>query len=132
MHRNLIALLVLLFALPAAAQFGPEFERILLPIAIVDTPGAYGSLWRTELWCRNDGDEPARVVPIAQSEFAFAPHSDSQLPIFLASVGFPPGQFLYVLRPAGAKLRFNLRIQDVSREAQTWVRRYRWFGRMSS
>lgn len=121
MHRVLIALLALVSALPAAAQFGPEFERILIPITSVDTPGAFGSLWRTELWCRNDGDEPARVMPLAQSDTAFPPHTDSQLPIFRASVGFPPGLFLYyVLRPAGAKLRFNLRTQDVSREAQTW------------
>jgi len=132
MHRNLIALLVLLFALPAAAQFGPEFERILLPIAIVDTPGAYGSLWRTELWCRNDGDEPARVVPIAQSEFAFAPHSDSQLPIFLASVGFPLGSFSMCSGLPAPNCDSTCASRTFPEKNRLGVRRYWWFGRMSS
>jgi hypothetical protein len=118
--QRFFILAFLLAALPVTAQFGPEFERILLPVAAVDTPGAFGSLWRTEFWCRNDGDTPVAVVPLAQSETSLLPHVDTQPPIFLASRGFPPGQFIYVRRIESAKLRFNLRIRDVSRAVETW------------
>jgi hypothetical protein len=113
--------LVLLFAsLPAVAQIDPALERILLPVATVDTPGAFGSLWHTEFWARNDGDTGGFIMPLARSEASLTPHVDMQPPIFLASPGFPPGQFVFVRRIDAPKLRFNLRIRDISRETQTW------------
>lgn len=44
------------------------FEQILLPVYNIEPiPGAFGSVWETELWVRNNSDEDVRAMPCIPS-----------------------------------------------------------------
>ena len=51
---NAIVILALLsLSAPLAAQALPGYERILIPVAVRDIPGAFGSNWSTAVWASN-------------------------------------------------------------------------------
>ena len=107
----------------------PAFERVLVPVAIAPggpKPGAFGSLWTTEIIGRNDSDVGKFVLngfphcPFESCDEGFHPPHTS-----FAFGGFDPprdpnaGMFLYV-RPDAQQVGFNVRVRDVSRQALTW------------
>jgi len=53
MRKRLIGFLLAaaVWSLPAFAQL-PQYDRLLLPITVREIPGAFGSVWNTELWLR--------------------------------------------------------------------------------
>jgi hypothetical protein len=56
MRTTIQVLLILALTASAAmlqAQPTPGFTRFLVPVHVVDIPGAYGSLWRSETWHSN-------------------------------------------------------------------------------
>ncbi|HEX8154419.1 MAG TPA: hypothetical protein VF698_14895, partial [Thermoanaerobaculia bacterium] len=89
-----------------------------LPITTSTTPGAYGSLWSTEIWYR--AESAAAVFPLAIADVMPQAKTTVPLPVFRVPPGRPPGQFIYVTRAAADGIRINLRIQDLSRQSQTW------------
>jgi hypothetical protein len=103
-------------------------QRLLLPIVIEGEPlpGALGSRWITEIAGRNDSDElvsvtqtPAGCVPNCSRGYG-SPHRSFR-PTFVYDQPQGAGAFLYVDdKPAAALVSFNLRIRDVSREAEGW------------
>lgn len=106
------------------------WERVLLPVFLMrDLPGAYGSMWRSELAGYNGTGGSGAYV---------ADHPESQCP----STGFPtscsqfvgngtfvpfyesdqhvPGRMIYVSVLFGAKrVALSLRVRDVSRESSS-------------
>lgn len=66
MRRKLPLLLLIgaVFAHHAFAQKTPGYTRFLVPVHVFDTPGAYGSLWRSETWLRYSGAEPVSIAPV--------------------------------------------------------------------
>lgn len=124
-RRSALAVLaVLLFSPPGSAQ---EYERILLPVVVATTPGAYGSIWSTSLIAHNGADTAA------QFEYPFgcrlgaclfptdvAPHETSDLPLLWRPPAATPGLLVYVSQPQSPSFTFNLRTQDLSRQALTW------------
>lgn len=115
--RKLILVIVMCFAAQqTSAQGFPPLERILLPLFAEQTPGAYGSLWATEVWIYNDNDKPAGVGNL------FPPDGSNILPKQSRSaVGYGPGpaRSITVLADEAPRLHFNLRVRDRSRQAQT-------------
>jgi hypothetical protein len=113
------------FVSAAFSQANGPYVRVLVPIYGANAiPGAYGSLWTSEIVGRNESDRYVEIVqqlsglcgtcpqPPAQPRSSFAP---------LAQVPNPGGGiFLYISAASVGKVRFNARIQDVSRQAQTW------------
>lgn len=103
-----------------------DFERILLPVALPsEVPGAFGSRWVTHLIARNDTDAAVIITPSpAGCAITVCPTREvsartTVIPEFAPA--FPhPGAFLFVSRPGSDHVTFNLRVQDVSREALTW------------
>ena len=110
-----------------------EFERIVLPIVLPGTvPGAFGSMWRSELQIVNDSPMPLRsgvdilfveprcsstdcdpvIPPNAQVSRRFA------TPLFATSQ--VPPVTVYVRKEFAPYVHFQLRIRDVSREDETW------------
>lgn len=101
-----------------------NFDRVLVPVAVpgAPLPGAYGSVWTSELWATNTGDHRVEL-------FADVPRCTSNC----AGKGFPaiePGQSLKIelprdnmnaaylvwLQKGGANdVTFSLRIRDISR-----------------
>ena len=47
--------------LPAAFGQTATCHKFLIPIPLGDHPGANASLWRNELWIRNDSENPVRI-----------------------------------------------------------------------
>jgi hypothetical protein len=99
-------------------------EKLLLPIAYYgQVPGAFGSLWKVELSGRNAGSSFVRVgtkMPCAVNcpNSPAQPHSD-----FFVDLSFTKtvaGHFIYVDSAGAESVSFNLRVQDVSRQALTW------------
>jgi hypothetical protein len=49
--------------LTLSAEPTAGFTRFLIPVYAIDTPGAYGSRWRSETWLRYFGTENMRMAP---------------------------------------------------------------------
>ena len=110
---------ILLVARSASAQI-PGLDQFLLPIFAADAPGAYGTLWTTDLWLRNDTDMPALIYPLTTPERYPPPRSTTEPSFYKALPGEPQGIFIYVDQNQRADLHFNLRVRDVSRQLLTW------------
>jgi hypothetical protein len=113
MRRLMLTALLLI----AVRLHGLETERVLLPIAVQDVPGAYGSVWTSEVWAdiRASG---VTILLVRQPHANPQPPGSQQLSLFLSEAGSEPGQFLAVTR--GADITFNLRVRDQTRDAETW------------
>lgn len=115
-------LMILCLGVPLAAQT-PEYDRVLIPIAIGRVPGAHGSLWTSELWVSNgaisvrdfNGNQYCATLCPPN---ALQPGATRGVPFF-PQPSNAPGLLVYVERPSG-EVTFNSRIQDLSRQAQTW------------
>lgn len=134
MRRLLALLLVSLSASAAVAQTHEEYEVVLLPIASSgQTPGAHGSLWVTEFTVYNgldvaisSSDRPSTIWPLGGCfslicvDVVIPAHSALKAPIYRTGSDQLPGSLLKVRRDLGDDIAFQLRIQDVSRQALTW------------
>ena len=113
--------------LPRAFQYGTnELDRLMIPVIADRVPGAFGSIWSTELVVRNDNESNVRL---SQSPGTnphtwpmIPPNSTFRIPpnlltdggaAFLLHEHIPPGSSL-------TPFAFNLRIRDLSRQADSW------------
>jgi hypothetical protein len=103
-------------------------EKILLPVVISgQLQGAYGSLWETRLSLLNIGTAYLRVdgianncrVPPCVAPF-LAPNVTVVVQPDLPDGVIAPGYFLFVDASRDADLAAQLRVQDVSRQSETW------------
>ncbi len=117
MNRQLPIYCFLVALTVASNGFAVDTERLLLPIASVQMSGADGSLWTSEVFCRNDSDVSVFVSPLAVSDTAVPPHLTIRLPLFLIGPGKVPGQWLHVERDAIGNLHISVRVRDIHREA---------------
>jgi hypothetical protein len=115
-----LALLLVMSAAPAAsAQHPAQFERVLLPICVSQVPGAYGTLWSTELWYRNNSEHRVAILPLVGSHNVPTIGETVLLPVG----SFPahaPGQILFVEREGGDEVQFDLRLFDESNPESAW------------
>lgn len=108
-----------------------DYERVLLPVHIVgQAGGAFGSLWTTSTRIANSGADAVDVKWSACNSLAdppcppfvhlvpgggavpVSPDADGAIPT--------PGRFIYIPKAAMAQVHTNSRVQDVSRQAETW------------
>src|SRR5687768_5214923 len=127
----LLTVLILSAALNARTQqFPMDFEKILLPIVVQEpVAGAHGSLWITRVAITNTGSDS---VAIAGYEFIEGgcrilcppqpptPPGIMFLPRLLIFTSEVQGFFLYVERGHIDDVAVQLRVQDPSRQSQTW------------
>ena len=124
--RTSIAFLcvIVLCTTSANAQGQPPYERVLVPVVITQpVAGAHGSQWMTELVMRNESDQAVDIT-IAPYSGCVASCQWTQ-PHTLLRLGFPAanpnaGIFLYVGSAGIGKVTFALRVQDTTRQANTW------------
>lgn len=106
---------------------GPDM--IVIPVPLGTTPGAFGSLWSTELWAYNSGSLTIRVVPgpcrLSGSDscmidlqpgkaMAIPAIIEPQFPyLTLATPGFDDHL------PGFQPVHFSLRVRDLSRSAES-------------
>lgn len=121
---------IIAMTLPAHAQQDTRsYERRLLPVHLElspGIPGANGSLWRTFLVGRNESDTHVRVVqhPDATCSIGGCPPEDAAprstfTPQLSTSISHP-GAFVHIESRGAETLYFNLRVQDLSRQSETW------------
>ena len=120
----ILAVTVFLPVLLAAQDV--EREVLLLPILSEPLPGAFGALWRTDVWFmrRNDLVSIAPLVdrnclpprcgpPPPPLPGAF---EAVQPPLYRTRAGEPPGVLLYVTKGGTRDLALNVRVLDASRQ----------------
>lgn len=122
---NFFVFFILLSALvhprPAIAQSENASLRVLLPVAIENVPGARGSLWTSEFWIHNGtGESVTLAATRLAGEYRISAGRSEKPPIFLSPDGSNPGLFLFVGAEDQRDVSFNLRIQDLSRQSETW------------
>lgn len=128
--RKLLLLSILTFILVSASAFGQSInvsptthEPILLPVSQQTTPGAFGSLWSTDVYAANANDEPVEIYPAVCAVSAPCPPTFSvpagaaiPVPVDQTASGEPAGVLMWVPRAAVNKMSFSLRVYDQSRE----------------
>lgn len=124
------ALVVLAWIAPAAGARAqePELRRVLVPLFVHEPlPGAYGSLWATDLWVGNPSSEDVVVQGVVWSCFlpecigVPAPIEPGvTMHTAVQAFGSERGAFLYVSSAQVDLVAFGLRFRDLSRQATTW------------
>ena len=116
-------LLLTLVAGQSRGQSSAGYEPILLPVSLAQpVPGAFGSLWATDF--RITAVDEVRIATTEQcgacptQVLLFANGTLNNA--FGNFLGETPGELIWLSRADAANARFNLRIRDLSREAQTW------------
>ncbi|MEO8216628.1 MAG: hypothetical protein ABI718_06055 [Acidobacteriota bacterium] len=118
---TLLLIPTLLFAThPVLAP--PPGEKMLIPVALENSPGAFGALWSSDFWIRNDGDQSVDVIqnvcyllanPIGCTIPAKTNVHRSALPIDSASK--VPAALIYVSAEGAKDVLFSLRVRNVNR-----------------
>jgi hypothetical protein len=114
-----VSLLLLAGAAAGALAQNSDFERVLIPVSVSNVAGAYGSLWSTEMWYRNNGNAPVAIFPLAVSDFVPAVGQTSRLPVFMLPAG-APGQIVFVERQGAENVQFDLRLFNRADPAASW------------
>lgn len=119
---TVLILSLVLVASRASAQTNPEFDFVLVPVFTADSPGAFGSLWRTELALFNSGDGPVAVRPLeclfpCGGHVTYAAGTGDRLTPFTYTAR--PGRLLWVEKSRVSDVRFSLRVKDLSRQASS-------------
>lgn len=118
--------LVGVFALSSSAESLPPvaLERWLLPITVVDVPGAYGTHWTSELWMKIDTTQPYLVAPFFGPSACDPPCPEPggppddaafELGFYRTNAGELPGSLLYVASDVADAVHASLRLRETSR-----------------
>lgn len=110
-----VLLLIILQSPVAAQQYSTsEFEAFLIPVTATNARGAYGSVWTTELWYRNNSAYPVKVLGTA--DVSSPPNSNGvteRLRLLPMSPN-QPGTFLLVTKLGSEDVQFDLRLFNVA------------------
>jgi hypothetical protein len=121
---------IILFALARLAQAqNTSFDKFLVPLVFFgEVHGAYGSVWKSELNVHNANNWTVQVQSRAcgpgvlngcfENPFTIPAHSSLSNPLYPGNPS--PALFVSLPSDAVANVSFQLRIQDTSRQAQTW------------
>jgi hypothetical protein len=106
-----------------------SWHRILVPVTATNIPGAFGSLWNTDISMIFMASEKPEVLPAQCAETptdCFTPSAPLRRPFDARQHGYiitSPndigGQFLYVRLNDANQVRLNARVYDKSRDDET-------------
>lgn len=117
---------------PAAFRYdanASDLEQILLPLVLsAPVSGAYGSIWKGEVLFFNASSEEVPVSAPNCNPFVLTPcppplrllPQSTQAPTLYPLPGPAGGVLIYVPRRNIHDVDISLRVQDISRQAQTW------------
>ena len=96
------------------------YEPVLFPVAF-SGPGAYGSLWQTEIYLRNDNSFPltlSRSSPfnacrLLECDFRLGPNTT-----WTTGINTSNGFLDYIPRQAAPNVHFGILVRDLSRQAE--------------
>lgn len=129
--RLAAAFLLMFIATGARAQArGVEYVKILVPVFLPEPlPGAAGALWSTTFWMTNASGQHVSFylaefgpqgcqIPTCPN-FALIPPGFSFRPFVFVTPEIP-AKFMFVEKGRERDVDFSLRVQDLSRQSQTW------------
>ena len=102
-----------------------SWRRILLPLTATNIPGANGSLWKSDITALIRSESQIEVTPgPCDRIIVLCPGLPLNQPFdagpqFVNDLTVPGGQFVYVRDVNEDKIRFNMRVYDVSRLTET-------------
>lgn len=106
---------------------GVEYERFLVPIVTTQPiPGAAGSLWSAKLLVRNGTADDVALYPFIADVPGLPTVPGQNIPkhrtLRLDIWGVPdqPGALMFIDKSVASDVYFHLRVQDLSRQSQTW------------
>jgi hypothetical protein len=119
MRSRATVLLLMGLMLLAGHAFAQCKERLMIPVIAHAVPGNYGSIWETRLAITNHSAEP---VYVSGHGICFLNPCLPPEPIREMSTIFPGRyrQFLGVECDRVQDLTVQLRVQDLSRQSETW------------
>jgi hypothetical protein len=126
--RITVLLLALALAVGAAPIHAQPLERVLIPIVVKEEiPGAYGSRWTTTLTGFNGGASSYYMTPPPTGYcwgcdgWSVDPGTTFSYPVSRGVQGRAVFVFVRAVENGtNPFVHFHLRLQDVSRQAQTW------------
>lgn len=126
--RSCVAAIIIAVTWISSARAQPTLEKFLVPVSVYQpTPGANGSQWTTSLLVRNKSSIPVRLGGvfvdcggIGSCGGAIDLVSGASYEVLPTLDGGSQASILYVPAGRSADLTFTLRVQDLSRQSQTW------------
>lgn len=112
---RLALILVLALDVPAADS---DYERVLVPVAVsgAPLPGAYGSVWISELWATNKGTQRVELCSADCAGKPFPAIEPGQsLKIAVPADDINAGYQLWLQKGGAQDVTFSLRVRDTSR-----------------
>ena len=127
--RFVALICVVALAMSAMGQSVDQYDRLLLPLTTGQVPGAFGSIWETDVALTNLSDTPLTVLGFQQR--GGCPILCGPLPPIAARATIFPdviapacpevrGVLLWVERGRVGDLDVALRTHDLSRQNETW------------
>jgi hypothetical protein len=112
--------------LPAVFTYDPvdstAFNQVLLPVLATNAPGAFGSIWSTVTVISNNSDTEVTLLTVGcllnQGLFCRSVSIGGHQTVSLDPMDEPRG-FSFLI-PRGSSVDMQLRVRDLSRQAQTW------------
>ncbi len=113
------------YVLPSGFTYvNGDYTPILVPVyASRPVPGAFGSLWQTELRFLNRSDVsliPAIDILYAAGDFRPGQVNSPALTLPRDDVDSPPVALAWIRRELAPFVSIQLRVRDLSRQAETW------------
>jgi len=102
------------------------WERILMPVAVKQVAGNFGSLWTTDISVLNSGTTPVRVELCIVEACDYTPSPTAPLAAGVArtldfrNVFDEPATILWVRSSEIEQLRFAARFRDLSRQSESF------------
>lgn len=127
--RFVAVICVVAFAMSAMGQSVDQYDRLLLPLTTGQVPGAFGSIWKTDIALTNLSDSPLTVVGFQQRggcpilcgpQPPIPPHATIFPDVVASACPEVRGVLLWVERGRVGDLDVALRTHDLSRQNETW------------
>ena len=118
--RTLAATVVLIFAAVGADAQQYTYKRFLVPIYVTNVPGANGSIWTSSFVVANRGGETVSIAPDTVADWALTAGFSSFVRLTPGKSPMPGVVVWLGSLNAEPDVTFTLRVQDVSRQGETW------------
>jgi hypothetical protein len=130
--RTAVAMMITcVFATTAMSE---EFEKVIIPVVAYDVPGAFGSVWNTELWIHNGTNASLDFehdvlnvqlgcvgIPCQQpAPLASGAATLIEPNIEVLGTTYKAMRMINVRREISNQITFSLRVHDTSRSLLTW------------
>ena len=125
-HVLFAMMCILILSSPAVGQ-EDRFDRVLLPVAIAEpVPGGYGSIWTTQFVGLNGAPVDVKIRQGSPETCRITCPNDQFPPQETFTFGLIPEwtnggpTYLWIESDLMDQVDLHLRVQDISRQAETW------------